>query len=145
MRKQSGIKRCDFCSKTQDEVKGLVAGPNNHICNECIAVCAEILEDSGVYYDHISTNGWKPKKIEKSNEIFKTYYSLSLVPDKEWIAQFYKNWNQRMKEFPKPEVVFDGKAIVIVTQQFDGTAYHRILSDCLKKTNEKKKVKAKTR
>jgi ATP-dependent Clp protease ATP-binding subunit ClpX len=37
--------RCSFCGKTQDEVKKLVAGPTVYICNECIALCNDILKD----------------------------------------------------------------------------------------------------
>ena len=37
--------RCSFCGKTQDQVKKLIAGSNNvYICDECIDLCAEILE-----------------------------------------------------------------------------------------------------
>lgn len=35
--------RCSFCGKTQDQVKKLVAGPNVYICDECIALCNEII------------------------------------------------------------------------------------------------------
>ena len=37
--------RCSFCGKEQRMVKRLVAGPNVYICNECIALCNEILND----------------------------------------------------------------------------------------------------
>ncbi|MDD3205204.1 MAG: ATP-dependent Clp protease ATP-binding subunit ClpX [Lachnospiraceae bacterium] len=38
--------RCSFCNKTQDQVKKLIAGPEGvYICDECIEVCADILED----------------------------------------------------------------------------------------------------
>ncbi len=38
--------RCSFCGKTQDQVKKLIAGSNNvYICDECIDLCAEILEE----------------------------------------------------------------------------------------------------
>ena len=38
--------RCSFCGKTQDQVKKLIAGSNNvFICDECIDLCAEILEE----------------------------------------------------------------------------------------------------
>ena len=35
---------CSFCGKAQEEVRKLVVGPNVYICNECIAVCHNILE-----------------------------------------------------------------------------------------------------
>ena len=37
--------RCSFCGKNQNLVKRLVAGPNVYICNECIALCNDILKD----------------------------------------------------------------------------------------------------
>ena len=37
--------RCSFCGKTQDQVRRLIAGPGAYICNECIALCQEILAD----------------------------------------------------------------------------------------------------
>ena len=36
---------CSFCGKTQEEVKRLIAGPGVYICNECVDLCNDILED----------------------------------------------------------------------------------------------------
>ena len=41
--------RCSFCGKSQENVKRIVAGPGVYICDECIKVCGNILEDE--YYD----------------------------------------------------------------------------------------------
>ncbi len=62
--------RCSFCGKTQDQVKKLIAGSNNvFICDECIDLCAEILEeefddqeDAGP--DFAGINLMKPKEIK---------------------------------------------------------------------------------
>lgn len=37
--------RCSFCGKKQGEVLKLIAGPDAYICNECVALCMEILGD----------------------------------------------------------------------------------------------------
>ena len=38
--------RCSFCGKTQDQVRKLIAGPNGaYICDECVDVCAEIIDE----------------------------------------------------------------------------------------------------
>ena len=38
--------RCSFCNKTEDQVRKLIAGPGGvYICDECIDVCSEIVED----------------------------------------------------------------------------------------------------
>jgi ATP-dependent Clp protease ATP-binding subunit ClpX len=39
--------KCTFCNKPQDEVKKLVIGPAANICNECIALCSDILAEEG--------------------------------------------------------------------------------------------------
>ena len=41
--------RCSFCGKTQDSVEKIVAGPGVYICNECIQVCSNIIENE--YYE----------------------------------------------------------------------------------------------
>lgn len=37
--------KCSFCGKTQDQVKKLIAGPEVYICDECVELCNEILEE----------------------------------------------------------------------------------------------------
>ena len=40
------IVRCSFCNKTQAQVRKLIAGPNGtYICDECVAICSEIIEE----------------------------------------------------------------------------------------------------
>lgn len=41
---QKGV-RCSFCGKTQNSVERIIAGPGVYICDECIKVCNNILED----------------------------------------------------------------------------------------------------
>lgn len=36
--------RCSFCGKSKTEVRRLIAGPQVFICDECVALCAEILQ-----------------------------------------------------------------------------------------------------
>lgn len=58
--------RCSFCNKTQDQVRKLIAGPNAYICDECVQICAEIvdeeLEETGA---EDSINLLKPKEIRE--------------------------------------------------------------------------------
>ena len=39
--------RCSFCNKSQRDVTRLIAGPGAHICDECVAVCNQILVEEG--------------------------------------------------------------------------------------------------
>ena len=60
--------RCSFCGKPQEQVKKLIAGNNNvFICDECIDLCAEILEeemDDNEEVDLGEINLLKPKEIK---------------------------------------------------------------------------------
>ncbi len=42
---EKGQLKCSFCGKMQDQVKKLVAGPGVYICDECIELCNEIIEE----------------------------------------------------------------------------------------------------
>ncbi|GIX47735.1 MAG: ATP-dependent Clp protease ATP-binding subunit ClpX [Candidatus Tectimicrobiota bacterium] len=42
---QGEVLRCSFCGKTQDEVKRLIAGPTVYICDECVELCNDILQE----------------------------------------------------------------------------------------------------
>ncbi len=60
--------RCSFCGKTQDQVKKLIAGPNVYICDECIELCAEIIDEE---YDVLANKEDnfqvpKPKEIKET-------------------------------------------------------------------------------
>ena len=58
--------RCSFCGKTQEQVKRLVAGPGVYICDECIELCSEIIEEE---FQEVKTDTElneipKPKEIK---------------------------------------------------------------------------------
>jgi hypothetical protein len=40
-----GLVKCSFCGKGQKQVKKLIAGPGVYICNECVALCDELVAD----------------------------------------------------------------------------------------------------
>lgn len=51
------IVRCSFCNKTQAQVRKLIAGPNGtYICDECIGICSEIIEEELDYDDRAALN-----------------------------------------------------------------------------------------
>ncbi len=67
-RKGEELVRCSFCGKTQAQVRKLIAGPNGaYICDECIEVCTEIIEEELEFeedgqFDEI--NLLKPEEIK---------------------------------------------------------------------------------
>ena len=65
------VVRCSFCNKTQAQVRKLIAGPNGvYICDECIEVCSEIIEEEFEEYERQSDsladiNLYKPEEIKQ--------------------------------------------------------------------------------
>ncbi len=59
--------RCSFCGKTQDEVKKIIAGPTVYICDECIDLCNEIMEEEyqNEHPDDIKQELLKPAEIKE--------------------------------------------------------------------------------
>src|SRR5260370_2064656 len=60
----SDLVKCSFCGKSQKQVKKLIAGPGVYICDECIDLCNDIIEEgladsSEVGFDELP----KPREI----------------------------------------------------------------------------------
>ena len=63
---EKGQLKCSFCGKLQDQVKKLVAGPGVYICDECIELCNEIIEEElGEEIDFELSDIRKPKEIRE--------------------------------------------------------------------------------
>jgi ATP-dependent Clp protease ATP-binding subunit ClpX len=60
------ILRCSFCGKSQDEVEKIIAGPTVYICNECIELCNDIIEEERAKENTDKTDAvlLKPKQIK---------------------------------------------------------------------------------
>jgi ATP-dependent Clp protease ATP-binding subunit ClpX len=58
---------CSFCGKSQDEVKKLIAGPMVYICDECIGLCNEIIQEEvkKERFDYIKSSIPKPHEIRR--------------------------------------------------------------------------------
>lgn len=62
--------RCSFCNKTQNQVRKLIAGPNDtYICDECVDVCAEIIEEEFAYENNYEINPFADINLLKPEEI----------------------------------------------------------------------------
>ncbi len=56
--------KCSFCGKSQDQVRRLIAGPNVYICDECIELCQEIIQEEFEEYTEVDL-----VDLPKPNEI----------------------------------------------------------------------------
>lgn len=79
-KKSTSNVKCSFCGKMQDEVERIVAGPGVYICNECIDVCSNIVEND-IYEDE------DDEKYTINNETVPTPKEIKDVLDEYVIGQ----------------------------------------------------------
>jgi len=58
--------KCSFCGKTQDQVKKLIAGPDVYICDECVELCNEILDEE--FFEQKKEKDGEDKETTKKKE-----------------------------------------------------------------------------
>src|SRR3954454_21204454 len=81
---------CSFCGKSQNDVRKLIAGPGVYVCNECIDICNEIINDDEQAVAPTRTNLPKPQEIK----VFLDEYVIGQEESKKRLAvavyQHYK-------------------------------------------------------
>src|SRR5438128_2916372 len=64
-RRPEELLTCSFCGKSQNDVRKLIAGPGVYVCNECIDICNEIInDDERTEKTTVRTNLPKPQEIK---------------------------------------------------------------------------------
>ncbi len=118
--------RCSFCNKRQDEVKRMIAGPDNvFICDECIRVCDDIIsEEFGEeeYYEvdeDLDINLLKPLEIKE----FLDSYVIGQDEAKKTLAVAVYNHFKRITSTKQTEVELQKSNIIMVGPTGSGKTY----------------------
>ena len=61
---------CSFCGKSKRQVEKLIAGPNVYICDECVDLCNEILEEESAAKQRLSRAALALEKAASAEELF---------------------------------------------------------------------------
>ncbi|MDO5689851.1 MAG: ATP-dependent Clp protease ATP-binding subunit ClpX [Tissierellia bacterium] len=101
---------CSFCGKHQDEVKRLIAGSNVFICNECIHLCNEIIEEEV----EMTTKGFQelPKPMEITDIL--DQYVIQQDAGKKALAVAVYNHYKRIHSKPQTDVELQKSNVLLV-------------------------------
>lgn len=112
--------RCSFCNKTQDQVRKLIAGQNVYICDECIEVCSEIIEDELEDFEESSDiNLLKPKEIKE----FLDQYVIGQEEAKKVLSVAVYNHYKRILSDKDFDVELQKSNIIMVGPTGSGKTY----------------------
>ena len=103
---------CSFCGKQKEEVKTLIAGPNQYICNECVDLCYEIIHETRVTKD-------KTEKLEElpSPEEIKEFLDEHIIGQdeaKEVLSVAVYNHYKRINSDTKDGIELDKSNVMVL-------------------------------
>lgn len=104
--------RCSFCGKPQDQVRRLIAGPNVYICNECIDLCQEIIEEEFINdFDYDMDEVPIPAEIKESLD---DYVIQQDRAKRSLAVAVYNHYKRINKEMTKDDVELQKSNIVMI-------------------------------
>jgi ATP-dependent Clp protease ATP-binding subunit ClpX len=108
---EKGQLKCSFCGKSQDQVRKLVAGPGVYICDECIELCNEIVEEElGSEEELDLKNLPKPQEIR---DILDQYVIGQDLAKKSLSVAVYNHY-KRVNSTPKTDDVELSKSNILL-------------------------------
>ena len=123
---EKGQLKCSFCGKSQEQVRKLIAGPGVYICDECIELCNEIIEEE--LYKNVDEN-LRLRNIPKPKEInhILNQYVIGQDRAKKSLAvavyNHYKRINSNQSSTGNDEVELHKSNILLVGPTGSGKTY----------------------
>ncbi|WIF94118.1 ATP-dependent Clp protease ATP-binding subunit ClpX [Caminicella sporogenes] len=104
--------KCSFCGKSQDQVKRLIAGPNVYICDECIELCQEIIqEEFEENFDLATSDIPKPTEIK---EILDQYVIGQEKAKRALAVAVYNHYKRINREVKSDDVELQKSNILLI-------------------------------
>ena len=110
---KEALLRCSFCGKTQEEVKKIIAGPTVYICDECIDLCNEIMEEEyqNEHADEFQKELLKPAEIK---DVLDNYVVGQDRPKKILAVAVHNHYKRIKANFDKSEVELQKSNILLI-------------------------------
>ena len=102
---------CSFCSKSQKEVKKLIAGPTVFVCDECVEICKDIIKEDGKN-NQIKIN----QSVPKPKEIYNTLNDYVIGQDKakKTLSVAVYNHYKRINSSNSPDIEISKSNILLI-------------------------------
>ncbi len=112
MGRSDGLLHCSFCGKSQKEVRKLIAGPDVFICNECVELCNEIIEEETLG----EARKRRPKALRSPREIkqFLDEYVIGQERAKKLLSVAVYNHYKRIRHNPKGGVEIQKSNVLLI-------------------------------
>ncbi len=108
----SSLLRCSFCGKSQNEVKKLIAGPGVYICDECIDLCTDIIEEEKGREDNKGATFKVPKPADIKEHLDE--YVIGQDSAKKSLAVAVHNHYKRINSTRKKDDVEISKSNILL-------------------------------
>jgi len=108
----SSLLRCSFCGKSQNEVKKLIAGPGVYICDECIDLCTDIIEEEKEREESSKAHFTVPKPIEIKEHLDE--YVIGQTSAKRSLAVAVHNHYKRINSGRKKDDIEIAKSNILL-------------------------------
>lgn len=119
--------RCSFCNKSQDQVKKMIAGPAGvYICDECIEICSDILEeefDQDTEYTAEATPDFKLLKPREIKQFLDEYVIGQEVAKKVLSVAVYNHYKRVTAKKEPDDVELQKSNIIMIGPTGSGKTY----------------------
>ena len=102
------IMKCSFCEKSQNEVKKLVAGSSGYICDECIVLCNEVIQEDAV------RNSLADNKLPTPKEIFEHLDQYVIGQDMPKLSLSVAVYNHYKRLFNTTDVEIEKSNVLLI-------------------------------
>jgi len=113
--------KCSFCGKAQEQVKRLVAGPGVYICDECVALCNEIIGDEFEEFSSVPELSELPKPKEIYDIL--SQYVIGQEKAKKALAVAVYNHYKRINDDEPGEVELQKSNILMIGPTGSGKTF----------------------
>jgi len=106
---------CSFCGKSQHEVRKLIAGPSVYVCDECVALCNDIISEESQNEKSAALSETLPR-LPTPTEICNTLneYVIGQMQAKKALAVAVYNHYKRLRSHTKQHEVELGKSNILL-------------------------------